>query len=421
MPSMFALIDCNNFYASCERIFRPDLWNKPVLVLSSNDGCVISRSQEVKDLGIPMGIPFFKIKNLTKFHNVEVFSSNFSLYADISRRFFEIISSFSQNTEIYSIDELFLELFESNEDFEHLGNLMRKTVLKTLGLPISIGFSSTKTLSKVANYLAKKETSKGVRVLFKESEIWDALKGLPLEKVWGIGKRLSSKLNSLDIKSALDLAQTNPKHMRRFHSIILEKTVRELRGEPCISFERFPAPSKSIQVSRSFGSPLTSLEDIQGAMSCFCEHAAQKLRFKNLHAHGAYVYLGSHSGRQKTLSYSSTFIEFPTGAQDPCSIVNAALKTLKSTFKRGLSYSKAGILLVELKKSTEQLSLWGAVSSSNAARSSLFKAVDKIQTKFGGDAIKLASSLSYSWRPKFQKLSPLYTLKWADLPIVKAI
>lgn len=422
MSSLFALVDCNNFYVSCERIFRPDLWKKPVVVLSSNDGCVISRSKEAKSLFIPMGVPFFKIKDSIQTHNIEVFSSNFLLYADISRRFFETISLFSQNTEIYSVDELFLEFFKADEDFQNLGDIMRNMVLKNLGLPISIGFSITKTLSKIANHWAKKEKSfKGICILRTESEILDALRTLPIAEVWGIGKRLSSKLNALGIKSAFDLAQTNPKQMRSLHSVQLEKTVHELRGQPCFSLEKSPPSPKSIQISRSFGVSRTSLEDIQGAISAFCEHASQKLRQHHLHTHGAYLYLGTRTKKTGKIAYSSAFIEFPTGIQDPCSLVKAVLKAFNSIFKKETSYSKMMLLLVELESPRKQISLWTTPLPKHTERDSLFRAVDKIQTKFGKNAIKLASSLPIGWKPKSQQRSPLYTLKWHDLPIVKAI
>lgn len=422
MKQVFALVDCNNFFASCERIFRPDLTHTPVLVLSSNDGCVIARSQEVKTLGIPMGSPLFTIKDLVQKYNIEVFSSNFSLYSDISRRFSGIMATFSQEMEIYSVDEVFLKFSDVKEDYMSLGHLMKHTMLKNLSLPLSIGFSYSKTLSKVANYWAKNDPSrKGVCVLLSSSDILNALENLPLQEVWGIGRKLSSKLKSLGLKSALDLANSDLKQMRQMHSVLLEKTILELRGESCISLESSPPPPKSIQVSRSFGKTLSTRDDIESALSTFSEKASKKLRSKNLYAYGLHAYLGARIGSKGRMSFFSKFLEFPEGVQDPRSIIKSISNNFNFIFKNGISYSKAGIILVELGHAKRQFSLLETSHKSSQLDASLFKAIDHLQRKFGEDSIRLGSSFSSVWKPKSQKLSPSYTTKWNDLPIVKAI
>lgn len=419
MPNVISLIDINNFYASCERVFRPDLTHTPLIVLSSNDGCVIARSQEAKNLGIPMGIPFFKIKGLIETYNIKVFSSNFALYGDMSRRFASLISSFSEEMEMYSIDEIFLHPPVNTQDFFSFGQEVKKTVSQCLGLPISLGFSHTKTLAKVANHWAKKDPSyKGVCVLLTKEAIAKALENLPIENVWGIGRRLSPKLRSLGLNCAQDLAMVDPKWIRKIHSVTLEQTVRELQGTPCFSLETSPSAPKSIQVSRSFGTPLTQIHEIEGALSSFLEKGALNLRKKDLFTFGIYIYLGIRNKEAGKLSFTSTFLPFPHGVQDVRVMIQEALRALPSLFKKGLIYKKAGILLTEVGPRHKQLSFLNTQKSSCPKDKALFATVDTICKKHGLDAVFLASSLSSKWQPKRNNMSPSYTTKWSDLPIV---
>ncbi|HQS84036.1 MAG: hypothetical protein B7Y25_06535 [Alphaproteobacteria bacterium 16-39-46] len=420
---MFSLVDVNNFYASCERVFRPDLMGKAVIVLSSNDGCVIARSHEVKELGIPMGIPLFKIEHLVKRHKITVFSSNFTLYGDMSRRFSEVVGSFSEEIEIYSIDEVFFKVSHPQEDLDVFGEGIKKTVFQYLGLPVSLGFANTKTLAKVANFWAKKDSSyKGVCVLLSEREISQALEKLPLEEIWGIGKKLSLKLRALGINSAKDLSETDPKWMRKIHSVVLEKTVRELQGVSCFSLETSPASPKSIQVSRSFGRALSKMEEIQSPLSSFLEKGASKLRKQGVFAFGLYVYLGIKTQNSGRLSFASKALTFPEGVQDPRVMMDLVLKMLPAIFKEGSLYKKAGILLVDLGPRDAQLALFQkrefCKEPSSQKSEALFKAVDSLCQKHGKKTLRLASSLSSQWEPKKNNLSFSYTTKWTDLPLV---
>jgi len=420
---MFCLIDINNFYASCECVFRPDLVRKALIVLSSNDGCVIARSQEAKDLGISMGAPFFEIEHLIKRYKVNVFSSNFTLYGDMSRRFSEVVASFSEDLEIYSIDEIFLKVPSHEENLNGFGNRIRKTVFQYLGLPISIGFAPTKTLAKVANFFAKKDpVYGGVCVLETQKDISHALKILPVEEIWGVGRKLSLKLRGLGINFAKDLSEADPKWIRKIHSVVLEKTLRELQGIPCFSLETAPSSPKSIQVSRSFGRTLSKTEDIQVPLSSFLEQGALKLRKRGLFAFGLYFYLGVKTTKAGRLFFLSKFLVFPEGVQDPRLMVESVFKALPSIFKEGVFYKKAGILLINLKPQEAQLTLFSSQApfkgSSDEKYKTLFKAVDRLSKKHGKRSLCLASSLSSYWEPKRKNMSPSYTTKWTDLPFV---
>ena len=283
MKDRIALVDCDNFYVSCERVFTPRLKDKPVVVLSNNDGCIVARSQEAKALGIPMGAPFFQYQKLIQNHEVKVYSSNYALYGDMSQRVMETLKCFSPNVEIYSIDEAFLDLTGfSNQSLTEYGTLIRNTIKKHIGIPVTIGIAPTKVLAKIATRIAKKDkTLKGVFDITTHPKIDELLKTIAVEDVWGIGRQYTKLLNSQGILTAKDLKYASPKWIQKHLTIVGLRILKELNGEPCIPLEELPPPKKGIICSRSFGKPIETLEEITEAISEYVSRAAQKLRAQN--------------------------------------------------------------------------------------------------------------------------------------------
>ncbi len=427
---MYCLIDINNFFVSCERLFRPDLARTPVLVLSSNDGCVIARSSEVKLLDIPMGTPFFKIKELVRTHKIACFSSNFSLYADLSRRFQQCIGS-EFPMEIYSIDEVFLKLPTSMPRIEDFAHSLRQRLLQEVGMPTSLGFGPTKTLAKLALLCTKQNlTLRNVCGLTCPDETRKILQKTPASKVWGIGKALSSKLSTLGITSAYDLAITSPGWIRHHFSITLERTARELMGEESIPLEETPEPRKSLQVSRSFGKPVRDLRTLHSAFSTFCENASSKLRRADLFAQGCCLSTTYTLGPSSRIPFTQT-LKFTTPLQDPRLIMDKISQHLTTLFlhleKRSLtplsppSFYKGSLIFFPLSPPSAQPSLFDQKISVDCSKIGLFQAIDKTHQKFGSQCLRLASSLGTSWKPKSTLQSPGYTTSWKDLPTVHAI
>ncbi|MBY0281034.1 MAG: Y-family DNA polymerase, partial [Alphaproteobacteria bacterium] len=274
---MFALIDCHNFFVSCERVFRPDLENKPVMVLSSNDGCVIARSNEVKSLGIPMGIPVFKVRHLINEHNIQLFSSNFSLYGNLSTRVMSVLKTFVPNMEIYSVDEAFLDCRGLNEDLESFSGCIQTTVKQWTGIPVGVGIAPTKTLAKVATYFVKKRKL-DTCILKTPGDIESALSQTPIEEVWGVGRKSAQKLKTLGIYTALDLKRVDPRWMRKTSSVVGERLVRELQGVSCLPLEAEGEDKKSLQVTRSFGRPITQFSELKEAVLTYACKLGEKLR-----------------------------------------------------------------------------------------------------------------------------------------------
>jgi DNA polymerase V len=418
MP-VFALVDCNNFYASCERVFNPALEGKPILVLSNNDGCIIARSNEVKTLGIPMGGPFYKWRDFCEKNGVFVFSSNYALYGDMSYRVMATLKDFCPTLEIYSIDEAFLDLesFQGKDIIAHAA-LIRKKVKMWTGMPVSIGMGPTKTLAKIANYLAKKTTSTGVFDLSDEVLREKYLADCPVSSVWGIGRRISRKLENMKIHSAKDLRDADLKIMRRNFSVVVEKTIRELRGVSCLPLEDVQ-PRKQIMSSRSFNRAVTVLSELEEAVSHYTAKACIKLRAQRSLANGVYVYIHTSLFNEKQPSYGNgASLSFAEPLDDSTQIISVALHCLRSIYKSGYRYSKAGIMLLDVVPNTlKQFDLLSFDDNGKSDR--IMKMLDGINKKLGKGSIFIcAEGIERPWHMKSGHRSPRYTTQWSELPTV---
>ena len=416
---VFALIDCNAFYVSCERVFNPKLNNRPVVALSNNDGCIISRSKEAKALGIKMGVPLFKVKDIVEKEKVVVFSSNYTLYADMSRRVMNIISSSSPYTEIYSIDEAFVELSSLPIDYESYAHQLRQTILQHTGIPVSIGIASTKTLAKVANHKAKKDDSlNGVCSLVNYNNIDRILELTEVGDVWGVGRRLSKKLINHGIHNAKLLKNCSDSWIRKMMSVNGLKTITELRGISCIPLEEYSMTRKSCCTTRSFGKLLTNLEDIEQAVTTFARRAAERIRSESLAASCVSVFVRTNPFDKKSAYYSngaSRTLSHPT--HDSITIIETALLLTKRIFKNNYQYKKAGVLLSGLCDDSEiQETLFEKNYNQN---SDLMSAIDAINYRYGRDTLQMASECKVgNWKQKRENCTRNYTTQIDRLLVV---
>ena len=416
---VFALIDCNAFYVSCERVFNPKLNNRPVVALSNNDGCIISRSKEAKALGIKMGVPLFKVKDIVEKEKVVVFSSNYTLYADMSRRVMNIISSSSPYTEIYSIDEAFVELSSLPIVYESYAHQLRQTILQHTGIPVSIGIASTKTLAKVANHKAKKDDSlNGVCSLVNYNNIDQILELTEVGDVWGVGRRLSKKLINHGIHNAKLLKNCSDSWIRKMMSVNGLKTITELRGVSCIPLEEYSMTRKSCCTTRSFGKLLTNLEDIEQAVTTFARRAAERIRSESLAASCVSVFVRTNPFDKKSAYYSngaSRTLSHPT--HDSITIIETSLLLTKRIFKNNYQYKKAGVLLSGLCDESEiQETLFEKNYNQN---SDLMSAVDAINYRYGRDTLQMASECKVgNWRQKRENCTRNYTTQIDRLLLV---
>ena len=416
---VFALIDCNAFYVSCERVFNPKLNNRPVVALSNNDGCIISRSKEAKALGIKMGVPLFKVKDIVEKEKVVVFSSNYTLYADMSRRVMNIISSSSPYTEIYSIDEAFVELSSLPIDYESYAHQLRQTILQHTGIPVSIGIASTKTLAKVANHKAKKDDSlNGVCSLVNYNNIDQILELTEVGDVWGVGRRLSKKLINHGIHNAKLLKNCSDSWIRKMMSVNGLKTITELRGISCIPLEEYSMTRKSCCTTRSFGKLLTNLEDIEQAVTTFARRAAERIRSESLAASCVSVIVRTNPFDKKSAYYSngaSRTLSHPT--HDSITIIETSLLLTKRIFKNNYQYKKAGVLLSGLCDESEiQETLFEKNYNQN---SDLMSAIDAINYRYGRDTLQMASECKVgNWRQKRENCTRNYTTQIDRLLLV---
>ena len=419
---MFALVDCNNFYVSCERVFNPKLNEKPVVVLSNNDGCAISRSNEAKTLGIPMGAPAFKYEKIFRENDVKVFSSNFPLYGDMSSRVMSILSKFTPNIEIYSIDEAFLKFqgFE-NYDLESYCQEIKDMVLKWTGIPISIGIAPTKALAKVANRIAKKfpNQTKGIYLINSEEKRIKALKWLNIGHVWGIGFRHAKRLRNIKINTADDFTNLEDGWVRKNMSVVGLRLKKELEGESVLDLEEVRTPKKAIATTRSFEGTITNYEKIKERISTFAICCAEKLRSQNSNCNSIYVFVRSNKFQKNKPQYrNGILMTIPFSTNSNMIISKYAIEGLKKIFKKGVNYKKAGTIVMGLDSSNNhQLNLFENESKKHKY---LMKTIDFIQKKEGQSKIKLASQdLKKRWKMKQEKLSPNYTCKIKDIIIVK--
>ena len=419
---MFALIDCNNFYASCERVFNPKLIGKPVAILSNNDGCVISRSNEVKALGIPMGAPAFKYDSVFKKHNVHVFSSNFPLYGDMSSRVMSILSSYTPNIEIYSIDEAFLEFkgFD-NYDLEKYGKEIRKKVLKWTGIPVSIGIAPTKALAKVANRIAKKFENKtnGVYVLDSKEKREKALKWLKIGDVWGVGLKHTARLKSYNVNRAYDFIKLPDKWVRGEMSVVGLRLKKELEGESVLSLEEHRSPKKAIATTRSFEKNLTKFEDLKERVSTFSILCSEKLRSQKSSCNSIYIFVKSNKHQKNKLQYRNGIVmTLPFASNSSITISKYATEGLKRIYKQDVEYKKAGVIVMGLiPTDSNQLNLF---EKENPKYQALMKTLDFINKKEGSNKIKLASQdLKRIWKMKQTKLTKRYTTELNEIISLK--
>ena len=415
---IFALIDCNAFYVSCERVFNPKLNNKPVVALSNNDGCIIARSKEAKALGIKMGVPLFKVKDIVERENVIVFSSNYTLYADMSRRVMNIISEFAPSIEVYSIDEAFIELTDMNVDYESYVRQMRKVILQYTGIPVSIGVASTKTLTKVANHIAKDDESlEGVCSLVKHENLDQVLEDTNVVDVWGVGRQLSKKLIANGIFNAKLLKNCEDAWVRKMMSVNGLKTVSELREISCLDLEETSATRKSCCTTRSFGKPLVNLDDIEQAVTTFARRATERIRGEDLTASTVSVFLRTNPfDRNRYYSNSSTTtLSYPT--YDTMQIVKTALQLTKIIFRENYKYKKAGVLLSGFyEKGTETKDLF---SEARYRSPKLMSAVDQINERYGSDTIQIATECQIGkWKQKRKNCTQSYTTQLDNVLLI---
>lgn len=452
---MYALVDGNNFFVSCERVFRPSLVGRPVVVLSNNDGCSIARSDEAKALGIKMGQPWFQCRQFEKDHGLVALSANFALYGDLSDRMMAVAASFAPRQEIYSIDESFLDFSGVPGDLVAICREVRARVLQWVGIPTCVGLGPTKTLAKLANHIAKsaerKPGSYPVELAqvchlgaLTKPELEALLSTTAVGEVWGIGRRIGAQLVEAGVKTVLDLIRLDPMTVRRRFSVVLEKTVRELHGTPCIAIDDAPPPKQQIMVSRSFGHPVTRGFDLATAVTEFASRAAEKLRKQKGAAGAIVVFIRTSPFRADDLQYSgSTTVPMISPTADSAALVTSALAGLRRIYRKGYRYAKAGVMLVDLQSQdirqgeldwgTDEDVLQGHGDGAgqcvvNAAvprdRTQLMTAVDDVNRRYGRGSLHLASAglegEQRPWSMKQERRTPRYTTKWDEMPVVRA-
>ena len=417
MP-LFGLVDCNNFYVSCERLFNPALARQPVVVLSNNDGCVIARSQEAKALGIGMGEPLFKCRDRIKRYGIKVFSSNYALYGDLSHRVMQVLRDLEPEVDVYSIDEAFLTLPPGQELTDYAGTI-RATVKQSTGIPVSIGIAPTRTLAKVANHFAKKENrEQGVFNFADEPDIDARLQGVEVGDVWGIGRRYGKFLRERAIRTALDLKNADDTWVRKHLTITGLRTVMELRGIPCISSAEAPASKKSIICSRSLGRAVKTLNELQEAAATYVAVATAKLRAQGLRAANLQVFISTslHGSRHRQLSASRT-VSLPEPTAATPALTSQAVQCVARMYKPGYDYRKVGVMLTGLTAAgCFQRSLFTAPDHESLP---LMEAMDTINTRWGRHTLRMAAAgLHKDWEAQQAHKSPAYTSSWDELPIV---
>lgn len=421
---MFGLVDCNNFYASCERVFNPYWNNRPIVVLSNNDGCVIARSNEAKKLGIEMGVPAYQVKTEIKQHGIGVFSSNYSLYGDMSNRVMSTLSSFVENMEVYSIDESFLD-FSGFErfDLKEYGEKIVKTTTKGTGIPVSLGIAPTKTLSKVANKFAKKFPAyKGTCIIDSEEKRIKALQLTEISDVWGIGRRRARLLSKYNVKTAFDFTQLPVGWVRQRMTVTGEQLWKELNGISCIDMEFAPPAKKTICTSRAFGQTIADLEGLKESVSTYAAICAEKLRKQKSCALSLMVFIHTNNFREDLPQYlQNSVIEFPVATNSTIEIVKYALIALKRIYKKGYQFKKAGVTITEIiPDAAIQTNIFDNVDREKHAR--LMSVVDQLNDGFKKNNLRLAvQEGSRRWRLKQEKLSPCYTTRISDVLHFKAM
>ena len=420
---MFALVDVNSFYASCERVFRPDLQGKPIVVVSNNDGCIISLSREAKQFGIKMGEPYFKFKEKRYPSRVYVFSSNYALYADLSSRVMQTLTDLAPAIEIYSIDEAFVNVSGVSHclSLETFGHQMRTQVFKNTGLTVGVGIAPTKTLAKLANYAAKRWASTGGVVdLSGRERQRKLLEKVPVEEVWGVGRRITKKLNAMGITTALELAEASSWVIRKHFNVVMERTARELRGEPCLDLEEFAPTKQQIICSRSFGHRITQYEEMHQAICAYAERAAEKLRGEHQYCRFISVFVRTSPHADNEIYYGNqASVTLMTPTNDSRDIIRAATEALGRIWLDGYRYMKAGVMLADFFSSgVAQLNLFDD-NRLRANSAALMAMIDSVNHSGKGKIWFAGQGIEKSWAMKREMLSPAYTTRYADLPVAK--
>lgn len=419
---MYALVDCNNFYASCERVFQPNLNGKPIVILSNNDGCIISRSDEAKALGIPMGAPEFKVRDQIKQHDIKVFSSNYALYGDLSSRVMAILGQFTPNIEVYSIDEAFLNFDGMKIDnYQHYGLEMKKRTLQWLSIPVSVGFAPTKALAKVANKIARKfpKETLGSHVIDTEEKRIKGLKWTKIEDVWGIGFRLTKKMKAHNIHTAYDFTMPhNEAFIKKEMGVVGNRLRLELLGQSILELEE-PKDKKNIAVTRSFNGSISSFDEMKERVSTFATVCAEKLRAQKSCCHGVILYLRKDKYKMDAQRYNFYKMEtLPFASNSNITLSSVAVKMLKELFEEGQAYKKAGIIVTQIiPQDQKQLHLF---EEENPKHQKLMQVIDAYHKKTGERKIRLGNQdLQRTWKMKQNHLSPKYTTDFKDIFKVK--
>lgn len=432
---MFALVDGNNFYVSCERVFRPSLNGRPVIVLSSNDGCAIARSNEAKAIGIKMGAPWFEIRHLEEQEGLVALSANFALYGDMSDRMMSIAAGLGPVQEIYSIDESFIGLDGVRGDLTKRSHAVRDRINQWIGIPCGVGIGATKTLAKLANHIAKTAERKPGSypdnlatvcnlVNLPGSDMDALLAATDVGEVWGVGRRIGQQLRDAGVNTVLDLARLSPSMVRDRWSVVLERTVRELQGEACISLEDAPSPKKQIACTRSFGHPISEIGPLIEAVSEFTSRAAEKLRHQSGLASQILVFAHTSPFRPGPNFSKSMVIPLRRPTADTRLLVQAAVMGITQIYRPGFQLSKAGVMLLDLMPDGVSQREFDFDASETRGRSKLMAAVDAINDRFGRGAIHVGSAVGAGaprdWSMRQERLTPQYTTKLSDLPIARA-
>lgn len=426
--SVFALVDCNNFYASCEKLFNPTLKHRPVVVLSNNDGCVVARSAEVKALGIPMGVPWFKIQNEATHYGIVAFSSNYALYADLSNRVVEVLSQFSPAIEVYSIDESFLELsgFE-RQCYQSYGAEIRQRVADWLGLAVCVGIGPSKTLAKLANHAAKKGLAgeDGVCNLMsmQPRDLNLLMEIIPVDEVWGIGRNITTRLEAMGITTALQLREADAETIRSHFSVVVERTVQELRGISCLELQEVEPGKQQIMSSRSFGQLVYDVAELEEAVASYVAKAAEKLRKQNSLAGAVQVYIRTNVFKPEVPQYQrAVTVPLPEVTSDTRVLTRWALRVLRRIYRPSYGYHKAGITLMNIVPASNlQFSLFASSATEDARSQQLMGVLDGINRKYGRGTMRLAAEgVEKVWQMRRGNLSPGYTTDWNGLAVAQA-
>jgi DNA polymerase V len=425
---IFALVDVNNFYVSCERVFNPVLENRPVVVLSNNDGCAIARSNEVKALGVKMGAPWFQLKELAEKHHIVALSSNYTLYGDMSERVMSILRGYSPNVEMYSIDESFLSLNGLQGLWpcaSDMGQSIRQRVRKWTGLPVCVGIGASKTLAKLANHIAKKQPEfDGVcdLVSMPQTQI-DALLGRTgVVEVWGVGRRIALRLHAAGITTVLALRGALPSWLRAKFGVVMERTGNELRGISCLGLEEVAAPRKQIISSRSFGQPVHSFEELAESVASYMSTAAEKLRRENATCEAIQVFAQTNPFNEQDPQYNNSLtVPLPNATSDTRLLVRAALFGLKRIYRPGFAYKKAGVMLMGISSAAVSQGSLLAQHGNDEKSQRLMQVMDKLNQLYGRNTLSVFSTGSRKpWSMRREKMSPNYTTSWLDVPVAHA-